>query len=90
MRVVLLLGCSLAITGLSACCGHRRPGPEPMEPTRSRLCVDRPEIADARACLEQCRTAECRGGCCHRLAMVDGTDKERAALRSCIRECTPP
>lgn len=88
MRTALALLLSLAAVVAPGCC-PQRPCPE-VKPGPCYLCTDSPDVAAVRTCLDGCGTPECRSGCCHRLAMVPGSDAERAALRSCLRECAAP
>lgn len=88
MRIVLI-ACFVALTPVGAGCGHRckqQACPE-VKPFPCYLCTETREVLETRTCIEKCTTPECRSGCCHTLAFVPGTDEERAALRSCIREC---
>jgi hypothetical protein len=90
MRIAIALVVATLAAIESGCCRWcQRPCPE-VAPRPCWVCTDSPDVAAARTCVAGCTTPECRSGCCHRFALIEGTDEERTTLRSCVRECAAP
>jgi hypothetical protein len=94
MRLLLIALLAPLVLLASGCCHWCRPQPCPSCPPCPRpacyACDADPNVAFVRECMKGAATPTEKSGCCMRFNSVPGSDADRAALRSCVKECAAP